>query len=91
MAKRKLVFHLQKILKDRNIGQREIARRCDCRHATIHNMCHNKIQQPPVDVMEALVNELEIDDINELISVVYVDEEPTESSYLEEENKQKHS
>ncbi|HET7579782.1 MAG TPA: helix-turn-helix transcriptional regulator [Bacillales bacterium] len=66
---RTIQCHLQQLLDDRGISQNEIARETETRVATIHQLCHNESKRIPREVIEKIADKLEIDDINEILTI----------------------
>lgn len=70
---RKIRCNLKKLLNDRGWEQKKLAEITEIREATISEMCRDSNKMFPRSVLEKIVEKLDLDDINELISIV---EEP---------------
>ncbi|MEC1778385.1 helix-turn-helix transcriptional regulator [Schinkia azotoformans] len=64
-----VIIKLDKLLKEKNMSQREFAKITGIRHPTISAMCNNTAQQIPIKNIKSICKVLEIDDLNELITI----------------------
>ena len=62
-------WHLKRILKDKNISQSELARRCDMRIATVWNYAHGKVKEARIKDLHRMCKELDCQ-ISNLIEYV---------------------
>lgn len=63
-------LRLKEQLDKRGMQQKELAEMAKIRPATINDLYHDRSKQIPREVIEKIANALDIDDINELITIV---------------------
>lgn len=63
-------LRIKEQLDKRGMQQKELAEITKIRPATINDLYHDRSKQIPREVIEKIVNALDIDDINELITIV---------------------
>lgn len=66
--------NLKQVLDKRGMEQKEIAQKAGVREATISDMCRDTNKMFSRNVLNKLVSELNITDMNELISIIDNDE-----------------
>jgi len=69
-----IIIKLVSLLKEKNISQREFARRTGIRHPTISEMCLNKVKSLPVENLDKICVELDC----ELSDIIEYRKEPLE-------------
>ncbi len=67
--------NLKQLLDKKGITQKELAIATGIREATISDMCRDTSKRYPKDVLEKIINELGINDLNELLSIVEKEEQ----------------
>jgi putative transcriptional regulator len=72
---KKLTVNLPELLKQKNMSLRELSRKTGIRHAALSELSHLKRSSINVNHLLAIINELEINDIREIIDIVEEDEE----------------
>jgi putative transcriptional regulator len=63
-------LRIKEQLDKRGMQQKELAEITKIRPATINDLYHDRSKQIPREVIEKIANALDIDDINELITIV---------------------
>jgi len=63
-------LRIKEQLDKRGMQQKELAEMTKIRPATINDLYHDRSKQIPREVIEKIANALDIDDINELITIV---------------------
>ncbi|WP_077624960.1 helix-turn-helix domain-containing protein [Sediminibacillus massiliensis] len=61
---------LEELLRKHGITQTQLADSIGVRRATINDLYHNRSKQIPRSVIDKIANELNIKDINELITLI---------------------
>ncbi|SIS54161.1 helix-turn-helix domain-containing protein [Salimicrobium flavidum] len=69
MTKKVLHIRLKPLLKSRAIGQKELAQRTGLTERTISEMANGKTKRIPKEAVEKIAEELNITDINELLTL----------------------
>ena len=72
---KKLEIKLKELLESRGKTQAELADAIGVRRATINDLYHNRSKQIPRNVVDKIAEELNITDINEILSIVSDDGE----------------
>jgi putative transcriptional regulator len=54
-----IIIKLDRLLKEKGIPQRELARRVGIRHPTINEMCLNKVKSLPLENLDKICIELD--------------------------------
>ncbi|WP_040951742.1 helix-turn-helix domain-containing protein [Gorillibacterium massiliense] len=78
MAK-KVVIRIQELIKQYNITLRELSRLSDVRHAALSELSNGKRENINFQHIERIAEALDIKDIRQIIDIVEVDEEFTQS------------
>lgn len=81
---RVFTIHLAKLLEDRGMTQAQLADVTGIRRATINDLYHNRSKQIPVNVIVPIIKALNLNGIEELMSMVPI--EPTEGERSSSEN-----
>ncbi|WP_096189998.1 helix-turn-helix domain-containing protein [Evansella halocellulosilytica] len=66
---RTIKSNLKEVLKERGLTQKELAEKIEVREATISELCNNKLKLYPREVLSKIAEELDIDDINSIITI----------------------
>ena len=66
---KKIKLNINKLLKERGLSQRKLAQMSNVRAAAINQMSQNKREKVSLHHLERIANVLNIDDINELITL----------------------
>ncbi|MED0701073.1 helix-turn-helix transcriptional regulator [Aeribacillus composti] len=66
---KRIKTQLRKELEKRNMTQKELAELTGIRPATINDLYHDKSKQFPREVLEKVAEALNIDDINEILTI----------------------
>jgi len=69
MGNKIITIKLDELLKKHDMTQAQLADAIEIRRATIHDLFHDKSKQIPRSVLEKIINELDVTDINELITI----------------------
>ncbi|MBM7717326.1 DNA-binding Xre family transcriptional regulator [Bacillus thermophilus] len=72
--KRRITIKLKEVLDKRGMTQKQLADLTEIRPATIHDLYHDRSKQIPRNVIEQIAEALNIDDINELITIEHIEE-----------------
>ena len=72
---RKVVFHIKELTKKYNIAQNELARRAAIEPARLSELANGKRKQVEISYITKIAEELDITDINEIMSLEYIEEE----------------
>ena len=72
---RKVRINIDKLLKDRGLTQKELSDLTDVRQAAISNLRRGFVDRISIDHMERIASALDIDDINDIISLTPADNE----------------
>jgi putative transcriptional regulator len=74
---KEVIIHIKTLLKEHNISLRELSRLTDIRHATLSQLSNYKRDSISFDHIKRIAKELNIDDINKIISLknTYEEEE----------------
>lgn len=67
---KKIDIRLKELLQSRGITQAQLADAIDVRRATINDLYHNRSKHIPRDVADKIIEELNIADINELLTII---------------------
>lgn len=70
---RKIKVNITELTKKHGISLRELSRRADVRHATLSELSNGKRQRIEFGHIERIAEALNINDMNEIISLVEVD------------------
>lgn len=70
----KIKVLLKEQLEKRGLTQKELSEATEIRAATINDLYHNKSKQLPIKAIEKIAAELQIKDINEIITFEETDE-----------------
>ena len=70
---RKVRINIDKLLKDRGLTQKELSDLTDVRQAAISNLRRGFVDRISIDHMERIASALNIDDINDIISLTPAD------------------
>lgn len=70
---RKVRINIDKLLKDRGLTQKELSDLTDVRQAAISNLRRGFVDRISIDHMERIASALDIDDINDIISLTPAD------------------
>lgn len=70
---RKVRINIDKLLKDRGLTQKELSDLTDVRQAAISNLRRGFVERISIDHMERIASALDIDDINDIISLTPAD------------------
>ena len=65
----RVVIHLKRILKERNITQRELAAMTGVRQATISALCSKDMEKIHVPSIEKIINALELNSLSDLMTL----------------------
>lgn len=68
--KKTIEVRLKTLLKERGIEQKELAERAELTERTVSELVNNKTKRYPKDVLEKIAMALNIDDINEIITLI---------------------
>lgn len=68
-----LRLRLKELLKERGMDQLTLSQRTGLTTRTISELCNNKVQRYPKKALEIIANELELKDINELLTFIEED------------------
>ncbi|WP_018394544.1 helix-turn-helix transcriptional regulator [Bacillus sp. 37MA] len=79
MAKR-LDIKLKQVLQERGINQKTLALQTGLTERGVSELASGKLQRLPKKAIESIADALEIDDINELLTLVDVEEENKEDA-----------
>ena len=71
---RKVRINIDKLLKDRGLTQKELSDLTDVRQAAISNLRRGFVDRISIDHMERIASALDIDDINDIISLTPADD-----------------
>ena len=71
---RRIKSNLRTLLNERNIEQKELAEMTGLSVRTISELANDKMKYYPKKALEAIASALDIDDINELLTIVDDDE-----------------
>ena len=71
---RKLVFHIKELIEKHNITQNELARRTAIEPARLSELANGKRKQIEINYIVKIAEELDITDINEIMSLEYIEE-----------------
>lgn len=72
---RKLVFHIKELTKKHGIAQNELARRADIEPARLSELANGKKQKIQISYITKIAEELDINDINEIMTIEYDEED----------------
>ena len=72
---RKLVFHIKELVEKHNTSQNELGRNAAIEPARLSELANGKRKQIEISYITKIAEELDITDINEIMSLEYVDEE----------------
>lgn len=72
---KKLVFHIKELTEKHDIAQNELARRAAIEPARLSELANGKRKQIEISYIVKIAEELDITDINEIMSLEYKDEE----------------
>lgn len=72
---KKLVFHIKELTEKHGIAQNELARRAAIEPARLSELANGKRKQIEISYIVKIAEELDITDINEIMSLEYKDEE----------------
>ena len=70
---RKVRINIDKLLKERGLTQKELSDLTDVRQAAISNLRRGFVDRISIDHMERIASALDIDDINDIISLTPAD------------------
>ncbi|WP_440896682.1 helix-turn-helix domain-containing protein [Amphibacillus sp. Q70] len=71
---RKLVFHIKELTEKYNIAQNELARRASIEPARLSELANGRRKQIEISYIVKIAEELDITDINEIMSLEYINE-----------------
>ena len=71
---RKVRINIDKLLKERGLTQKELSDLTDVRQAAISNLRRGFIDRISIDHIERIASALDIDDINDIISLTPADD-----------------
>lgn len=72
---RKLSIHIKELLKKHNMTQNELARRTAIEPARLSELTNEKRKQINVDYIVKIAEELDITDLNEIMSLEFIEED----------------
>ena len=72
---KKLVFHIKELTEKHDIAQNELARRAAIEPARLSELANGKRQQIEISYIVKIAEELDITDINEIMSLEYINDE----------------
>jgi len=72
---KKLVFHIKELTEKYNLTQNELARRAAIEPARLSELANGKRKQIEISYIVKIAEELDITDLNEIMSLEYEDEE----------------
>ena len=72
---RKVVFHIKELARKHNLTQTELAMKAAIEPARLSDLANGKRKQVEISYITKIAEELDITDINEIMSLEYVDEE----------------
>ncbi|MBU5211049.1 helix-turn-helix domain-containing protein [Heyndrickxia oleronia] len=67
---RTIEVKLRKILTDRKIDQKQLANMSGLTERTVSELVNNKTKRYPKEALESIANALNINDINEILTIV---------------------
>lgn len=74
----KVKTQIKELLKEHNISLRELSRRTSIGHASLSNLSNQKLSSIFILHLKSIAEELNIRDMNKIISFEFVDEENVE-------------
>lgn len=72
---RKLNIHIKELLKKHNITQNELARRTAIEPARLSELTNGKRKQLNIDYIIKIAEELDITDLNEIMSLEFIEDD----------------
>jgi len=72
---KKLVFHIKELTEKYDLTQNELARRAAIEPARLSELANGKRKQIEISYIVKIAEELDITDLNEIMSLEYKDEE----------------
>ncbi len=72
---RKIVFHIKELAQKHGLTQAELAMQAAIEPARLSELANGKRKQLELSYITKIAEELDITDINEIMSIEYVDEE----------------
>jgi DNA-binding Xre family transcriptional regulator len=67
---RKIKLRLQEVLNENKMSQNELAKKLNVSPSTINDMCKKDIKRVNIETLSKVAEMFEIDDINEIITIV---------------------
>ena len=67
---KRIKTRIKEQLEQRGMTQKELSELTDIRAATIHDLYHDKSKQFPREVLEKIATALNINDINEILTII---------------------
>ncbi|CAM3802559.1 helix-turn-helix domain-containing protein [Alkalicoccus chagannorensis] len=78
MSQKLVRCNLKKLLDERGMLQKELARNTGIRPATVSALYTGKVRHYPADVIERIVNELQLESVSELITIIDTEDDAQE-------------
>jgi len=72
---KKLVFHIKELTDKYNLTQNELARRAAIEPARLSELANGKRKQIEISYIVKIAEELDITDLNEIMSLEYINDE----------------